>query len=163
MAAAPHPTAPGRGGGALPVAGRSAGDRHCEHIFFYGTLMRGFDLRRRTDIDRFLAYRGPGTVGGCLYDLGSYPALVSGTGAVRGEVYRVTASGPLLKRVDEVEGCRPGDRAASIYLRCKRTAVIEDGTAVAVWVYLYNRAVGSSPLIASGDYAAYRRAQRQLR
>ena len=124
-----------------------------DHIFFYGTLMRGFDLRRRTNIDQW--YRGSGEVAGRLYDLGSYPVLVPGSGRVRGEVYRMLATAPLLQCVDRVEAFRTQDSERSEYLRRPSRAVLDDGTSVRVWVYVYNRTLDGCDLIETGDYLDY--------
>lgn len=43
-------------------------------VFFYSTLMAGFDRRRRAGIDDKLAYVGPGSIFAALFDLGIYPA-----------------------------------------------------------------------------------------
>src|SRR5258708_40101095 len=45
-------------------------------VFFYGTLMAGFDRRRRAGIDDKLRYIGRGSIRGALFDLGLYPAPV---------------------------------------------------------------------------------------
>ena len=45
-------------------------------VFFYGTLMAGFDRRRRAGIDSKLAYLGRGSIHAALFDLGLYPAAV---------------------------------------------------------------------------------------
>ena len=46
------------------------------YILFYGTLMRGFELRRRTGIEALLRFVGTGAARGALFDLGPYPAAV---------------------------------------------------------------------------------------
>jgi gamma-glutamylcyclotransferase (GGCT)/AIG2-like uncharacterized protein YtfP len=45
-------------------------------VFFYGTLMAGFDRRRRAGIDSKLTYIGRGVIRAALFDLGIYPAAV---------------------------------------------------------------------------------------
>ena len=44
--------------------------------FFYGTLMTGFDRRRRIGIDPKMRFRARGWVEAALFDLGLYPAAV---------------------------------------------------------------------------------------
>ena len=54
-------------------------------VFFYGTLMAGFDRRRQAGIDSKLAYIGRGSIAAALFDLGLYPAAVPAPDAtVRG-------------------------------------------------------------------------------
>ena len=45
-------------------------------VFFYGTLMTGFDRRRRIGIDPRMKFRARGWVQAALFDLGIYPAAV---------------------------------------------------------------------------------------
>ena len=45
-------------------------------VFFYGTLMAGFERRHRAGIDAKLTFRGRGTIHAALFDLGLYPAAV---------------------------------------------------------------------------------------
>ena len=60
-------------------------------VFFYGTLMAGFDRRRQAGIDDLLRYVGRGTIKAALFDLGLYPAAVPAPDRdVWGEVYEVT-------------------------------------------------------------------------
>ena len=57
-------------------------------VFFYGTLMAGFDRRRRAGIDDKLTYVGRGAIQAALFDVGLYPAAVPALeGLVWGEVY----------------------------------------------------------------------------
>lgn len=121
--------------------------------FFYGTLMTGFDRRRRAGIESKLAYVGRGSIQAALFDLGIYPAAIpTEEGRVWGEVYELTEPGPVLSALDEIEGYTPDDPDRSLYTRASVPAVLEDGRIVDVWVYFYNAPLGQAPLIASGDY-----------
>lgn len=74
------------------------------HLFVYGTLRRGGSAG---GLLRGCECIGGGTVAGTLYDLGAYPALVTGgEGAVEGEVWRCPAE--VLSRLDEYEGVPGG-------------------------------------------------------
>jgi gamma-glutamylaminecyclotransferase len=71
-------------------------------LFVYGSLKRGFAGQPLLDGARFeaTATTGPGYA---LYDLGPYPALVTGgDGAVHGELYWVTPDH--LAQLDQYEG-----------------------------------------------------------
>jgi hypothetical protein len=51
-------------------------------VFFYGTLMAGFDRPGRMRIDPMLRYAGRGSIQGALFDLGIYrPLADAGSGA----------------------------------------------------------------------------------
>ena len=93
-------------------------------VFFYGTLMAGFDRRRRAGIDTKLMYLGRGVIRAALFDLGLYPAAVPAPdGQVWGEVYDMTTdSEVVLAALDDIEGYPPGHPDQSLYTR-ERTDV----------------------------------------
>jgi gamma-glutamylcyclotransferase (GGCT)/AIG2-like uncharacterized protein YtfP len=83
-------------------------------VFFYGTLMAGFDRRRRAGIDQHLTYLGRGSIEGALFDLGIYPAAVPAPGGlVWGEVYDMADAATVLAALDDIEGYRPDDPSRS--------------------------------------------------
>ena len=124
-----------------------------ELVFFYGTLMAGFDRRRRAGIDDKLAYVGRGSISAALFDLGLYPAAVpSSDGRVWGEVYEMRDSETVLAALDEIEGYRSDDPDRSLYSRQKTDVRLPDGTQTRAWVYFYNAPLGRAPRIKSGDY-----------
>jgi gamma-glutamylcyclotransferase (GGCT)/AIG2-like uncharacterized protein YtfP len=124
-----------------------------DHAFFYGTLMTGFDRRRRAGIDGKLRYAGRGYIRAALFDLGIYPAAVpSDDSRVWGEVYEMQDPAVVLAALDEIEGYSAADPDHSLYTRTQVPAVLEDGRSCDVWVYFYNAPLGRAPQIASGDY-----------
>jgi gamma-glutamylcyclotransferase (GGCT)/AIG2-like uncharacterized protein YtfP len=101
-----------------------------ELVFFYGTLMAGFDRRRRAGIDSKLTYVGRGAIRAALFDLGIYPAAVPAPESlVWGELYEMVDSDTVLADVR-----------------------LSDETVVPAWVYFYNAPLGRASRIASGDY-----------
>ena len=124
--------------------------------FFYGTLMTGFDRRRRAGIDPMLERVGRGHIQAALFDLGIYPAAIPDPdGTVWGEVYRALDIDKVLAGLDEIEGHSPAMPEASLYNRFEVPVVYEDGAIDTVWVYLYNAPLGRADRIASGDYLEY--------
>ncbi|HEY3382207.1 MAG TPA: gamma-glutamylcyclotransferase family protein [Vicinamibacterales bacterium] len=124
-----------------------------DRVFFYGTLMTGFDRRRRAGIDPLLSYVGRGHVKAALFDLGIYPAAIPDPdGAVWGEVYAAKDLDRALVGLDEIEGYCPSMPETSLYNRVEVPVVYEDGTTDTVWVYFYNAPLGRAERIASGDY-----------
>ena len=124
-----------------------------ELVFFYGTLMAGFDRRRRAGIDDKMKYMGRGAINGKLFDLGLYPAAVpAGEGRVWGEVYEMSDASTVLAALDEIEGYRHDDPDRSLYTRAQATVTLPDGSAAQAWVYFYNAPLGKAPRIPSGDY-----------
>ena len=118
------------------------------HIFFYGTLMSGFGLRRRAAIEPFVRFVGPGAVRAALFDLGPYPAAIRAAlfdlgpypaairaeGTVRGELYAVTCADRLIPRVDAIEGCVPGDVLQSQYVREAVEVRLDRGLRQCAWM-----------------------------
>ena len=122
-------------------------------VFFYGTLMAGFDRRRRTGIDDKLRFIGRGSIQGSLFDLGLYPAAVpAADGHVWGELYEMTDSPVVLAALDDIEGYHHDDPDRSLYRREQADATLADGNHVHAWVYFYNAPLGRASRIASGDY-----------
>ena len=122
-------------------------------VFFYGTLMAGFDRRRRAGIDGKLTYIGRGSIQASLFDLGLYPAAVPAAEAVVwGEVYDVAEADAVLAALDEIEGYQPTDHDRSLYVRAQATVTLPDGGTAPAWVYFYNAPLGGAQRIMSGDY-----------
>lgn len=131
-----------------------------ELVFFYGTLMAGFDRRRRAGMDGKLRYIGRGSIRGSLFDLGLYPAAVpAAEGDVWGEVYEMAEPATVLAGLDEIEGYRHDDPDRSLYRRQQADASLPDGSIARAWVYFYNAPLGRAPRIESGDYLEHVRAR----
>jgi gamma-glutamylcyclotransferase (GGCT)/AIG2-like uncharacterized protein YtfP len=121
-------------------------------VFFYGTLMAGFDRRRRAGIDEQLTFIGRGSIPAALFDLGIYPAAVPAPeGQVWGEIYRMRDPAVVLPALDEIEGYQPSDPDSSLYTR-EETPALSDGQVLTAWVYYYNAPLGKAQRIESGDY-----------
>jgi gamma-glutamylcyclotransferase (GGCT)/AIG2-like uncharacterized protein YtfP len=122
-------------------------------VFFYGTLMAGFDRRRRAGIDSKLTYLGRGGIRAALFDLGIYPAAVPASeGHVWGEVYEMTDAPTVLAALDDIEGYSADDPDRSLYVRQQTDVRLPDGRVAPAWVYFYNAPLGQAPRILSGDY-----------
>jgi gamma-glutamylcyclotransferase (GGCT)/AIG2-like uncharacterized protein YtfP len=129
-----------------------------DRVFFYGTLMTGFDRRRRAGIDPMLERVGRGRITAVLFDLGIYPAAVPDPdGVVWGEVYRALDIDKVLAGLDEIEGHCPAMPEASLYNRVEVPVTYDDGTTDQVWVYFYNAPLGRAEKIESGDYLEHLR------
>jgi gamma-glutamylcyclotransferase (GGCT)/AIG2-like uncharacterized protein YtfP len=129
-------------------------------VFFYGTLMAGFDRRRRAGIDSKLTYIGRGAIRAALFDLGLYPAAIPAPdGHVWGEVYEMSEPTLVLSALDEIEGYSAEDPDRSLYLRQETEVVMPDGRVAPASVYFYNAPLGKAPQIRSGDYLEHLKAK----
>ena len=90
---------------------------------------------------------------GILYDVGRYPAMVSGDGTVVGEVYDVEPE--QLKTIDLLEGYEEQDPSSSDYIRIRVPVIFDDTESDEAEVYFYNRTFQGLTLIESGDYCQY--------
>lgn len=129
-------------------------------VFFYGTLMAGFDRRRRAGIDAQLTYIGRGAIRAALFDLGLYPAAIPAPdGHVWGEVYAMADPQAVLKALDEIEGYSHDDPDRSLYIRRETDVLLPDSTMATAFVYFYNAPLGRAPRISSGDYLEHVKAR----
>ena len=131
-----------------------------ELVFFYGTLMAGFDRRQRAGIDDQLSLIGRGSIGAALFDLGLYPAAIpSPESRVWGELYRMTDAPAVLAALDDIEGYRADDPDRSLYIRSEAAVLLPDGSNTRAWVYFYNAPLGQAPRIPGGDYLQHVKAR----
>jgi len=129
-----------------------------EKVFVYGTLMAGFDRRRRAGIDMRMRFVGRGWIPAALYDLGLFPAAVPAPDRrVTGELYEIVDDPSVLAKLDEIEGYRPNEPDTSLYMRAQVPVTLESGAQETAWVYFYNAPLGQGQLIESGDYLAHLR------
>lgn len=125
-------------------------------VFFYGTLMTGFDRRRRIGIDPKMRYRGRGWIAAALFDIGLYPAAVpTSESRVWGEVFELVEPAAVLTALDEIEGYRPAEPDNSLYLRVQVPVHLPEDITEKAWAYFYNAPLGQAPRIPSGDYLEY--------
>jgi len=129
-----------------------------DRIFFYGTLMNGFDRRQRIEIDRDLEFLGRGSIRAALFDLGLYPAAVPDPGGrVWGEVYRMVDPERVMDALDSIEGFCPNEPEASLYTRLETPITLDEGRVEMGWVYFYNAPLGRAERISGGDYLEHLR------
>ena len=122
-------------------------------VFFYGTLMSGFQRAGRSRVDPKLTAVGRGSINATLFDLGIYPAAIPASDErVLGEVHRMSDVDGVLAALDELEGYRPGQPDASLYTRVETPVTFDDGHVEAAWAYFYNAPLGRAQRIESGDY-----------
>jgi len=128
-----------------------------ERLFVYGTLRQDVPNSKFPRLVGDRATRvGAGRTRGRLFNLGRYPGFLEANAAgtdrwVRGEVYELSED--TLARLDDYEGCGKDDPEPHPYVRREKEIVLDDGSAVRAWVYVYLRPVRPETEILSGDYA----------
>jgi gamma-glutamylcyclotransferase (GGCT)/AIG2-like uncharacterized protein YtfP len=124
-------------------------------IFVYGTLLRNIPGTKFHLLAPYARFLGSARIRGRLYDLGEYPGVVPAIGEahwVQGEVYAIDGSADVWEQLDAYEGCGSMDPIPHEFERAATEAVMNDGTCLTVWMYVYLRSVNGRREIASGDY-----------
>jgi gamma-glutamylcyclotransferase (GGCT)/AIG2-like uncharacterized protein YtfP len=124
------------------------------HLFVYGTLMRGFDHPMAQLLSRSADFIGEARCRGRLYRVKHYPGLVLSEDVddvVFGELYRLRSASELLREFDMYEACGEGFVEPTEYVRRMLPVTSNDGAAEA-WTYLYNWPVAHLLRIASGRF-----------
>ena len=130
-------------------------------VFFYGTLMSGFERPGRQRLDAKLTPLGRGSIHAQLFDVGLYPAAIPASDAfVQGELHRMIDADVVLRELDEIEAFRHEQPDSSLYTRLETPVTLGDGRTATAWTYFYNAPLGSAPRIVSGDYLDYLRVRR---
>jgi gamma-glutamylcyclotransferase (GGCT)/AIG2-like uncharacterized protein YtfP len=125
------------------------------HLFVYGTLMRGFDHPMAQLLSRGADLIGEARCQGRLYLVTHYPALVlSGDPAdvVFGELYRLRVPSELLREFDMYEACGEGFAPPTEYVRQMLSVTLGDEAVSEAWTYVYNWPVAHLTRIASGRF-----------
>lgn len=135
------------------TAGRATLAAVSDLVFFYGTLMSGFERPGRARLDAQLTFVGRGWISAALFDLGIYPAAIPATDSrVFGEVHRMRDVAAVLAALDEIEGYRASEPDTSLYTRLLAPVTMDDGRVAEAWAYFYNAPLGQAQRIESGDY-----------
>jgi gamma-glutamylcyclotransferase (GGCT)/AIG2-like uncharacterized protein YtfP len=126
-----------------------------DHLFVYGTLMRGFDNPMAKLLQQGADFIGAAWCRGRLYRVEHYPGLVLSDEAddvVFGEAYRLRQPVELLREFDMYEACGEGFAEPTEYIRQLLAVTLENGAASEAWTYIYNWPVAYLPRIASGRF-----------
>jgi gamma-glutamylcyclotransferase (GGCT)/AIG2-like uncharacterized protein YtfP len=127
-------------------------------VFFYGTLMSGFQRPGRARLDHALKPVGRASILAALFDLGIYPAAIPAQDSrVWGEVHQMLDEEAVLATLDEIEGYRASEPDTSLYTRAEIPVTFADGREDRAWVYFYNAPLGRAERIQSGDYLEHLR------
>ena len=137
------------------AAGREA-PWYIDHIFVYGTLMKGFARHHLLEAWAHPMTRQEARAPGVLFDSRKgHPCLVPAKKEgqiVRGELYRLRDNRQAFEMLDIVEDFRGYGSPRSEFRRAIVGAETADGKHVPAWAYFYNRPTAKLDVIESGDW-----------
>ena len=125
------------------------------HLFVYGTLMRGFDQPMARLLAANADYLGEVRCRGRLYLVKHYPGLVLSddpADTVFGELFSLRERDALLREFDMYEACGEDFAEPTEYVRRMIKVTRADGAADEAWTYVYNWPVRELPRITSGRF-----------
>jgi gamma-glutamylcyclotransferase (GGCT)/AIG2-like uncharacterized protein YtfP len=126
-----------------------------DHLFVYGTLMRGFDHPMAKRLSGAADFIGEACCRGRLYLVKHYPGLVLSddtNDVVFGELFFLRHAEEILREFDMYEACGEGFAQPTEYVRQVLKVMLAGGQAREAWTYLYNWPVDRLPRIASGRF-----------
>jgi len=126
-----------------------------DHLFVYGTLMRGFNHPMAKLLTGNADYLGDAHCRGRLYLVKHYPGLVLSddpADIVHGELFRLRDRDAMLGEFDMYEACGEGFPQPTEYIRQMLPLTLADGSVGEAWTYVYNWPVTKLPRIASGKF-----------
>ena len=144
---------------------KKANNTTTPYIFVYGTLMSKSRSQIDDIFDRHTTLVTDATVNGKLYLVerpdGSlkYPGLVlskNDDDIVYGEVFRISGTKEILKKLDEYEECAPESPKPHEYRREVIDIKGPSGEALRAFAYIYNRNIDNLELIESGSFVKYK-------
>lgn len=94
---------------------------------------------------------------GKLYRVAHYPGFVPTEAEgewVHGDLFLLHTPELMFSELDRYEGCAPGDPLPHEYRRCLIPVLLNFGTWLHAFVYIYAAYIVGKPIISSGDYLA---------
>jgi gamma-glutamylcyclotransferase (GGCT)/AIG2-like uncharacterized protein YtfP len=125
-----------------------------EYVFVYGSLKPGFGGQESARMVSLMRHVGRAKVSGRLYDFGEYSGAIPDSTQVKlvvGELLELPDEA-VLNKLDRYEEYDPNDSHASLFVRRRVQATLENGEIVNAWIYIYNRDPGDAPVIKSGEW-----------
>lgn len=128
------------------------------YLFVYGTLLDG-DNEFAIYLKKHCTFYAKGKFKGKLYDIGEYPGAIADSGYasyVYGSIFMMNDAVSDLRLLDDYEGFGKEQEQPNLFIREVLEINSEKGI-INCWCYLYNLSVEGLKLIASGDYAEYKK------
>lgn len=133
---------------------------HSHFLFVYASLLSGFKSPAYEYISRYFKLKGPATVKGTIYDMGTFPVgTANDTGRlIRGELYEIKNPKELsfiLAQLDDYEGLYPDDGEDIYYKRELVATTLESGEEGIAWIYWYDKDITGKPIVESENMLDY--------
>ena len=126
-----------------------------DYLFVYGTLRQNANHPMHQQLATHAKFVAMARYQARLYQLSYYPGAVPSSNTadqVVGELYQLLQPEQLLPLLDNYEECGQGFAQPQEYRRELQQVMLENGTRVNAWVYIYNRDTSGLTLITSGDF-----------
>ncbi len=126
-----------------------------DHLFVYGTLMRGFDHPMAQLLSRSADFIGEARCRGRLYRVKHYPGWccrTTPTMSCSANCFGCAGLPNCLREFDMYEACGEGFAEPTEYVRRMLQVAPDDGAVSEAWTYVYNWPVAHLPRIASGRF-----------
>src|SRR5215510_9486693 len=108
-----------------------------KYLFVYGTLRPAIGRAESRCLIEMMKLVGRGSVTGRLYDLGEYPGAVldeAGGTKIIGDLLELPDNPQFIKTLDDYEGYFEDDTRASLFLRSRCLANLDDGREFESWI-----------------------------
>lgn len=129
-----------------------------EYIFVYGSLRSEFTSPAQSVLRDYAEFIEKATLQGKLYRIDWYPGVVESDDPdeiVHGEVYKMTDQETVLSKLDQYEGCSPGDPIPHEFERQIKKIRLLNGEEILAWMYTFVLPESGKERILSGDYVKY--------
>jgi gamma-glutamylcyclotransferase (GGCT)/AIG2-like uncharacterized protein YtfP len=131
-----------------------------EYLFVYGTLMDQVEHPMGQFLRQHARQLGPAVIAGQLFYIDRYPGLLIHKDLsqvfTRGQLYRLTHPGRVLKVLDDYEECGDHIQRIAEYRREQHRVDLQRGGSVRAWVYVYRHSLRKRQPIIHGDYLRFK-------
>lgn len=115
-----------------------------DYIFVYGTLKRNANTEMSHLLAKHAEFIDAATYQGKLYRIDDYPGAIPSddpNNKVPGEVFCLHQADSILSMLDRYEEFGPEFPEPNEYIRLKQTVLLDNGSNISAWVYVYNHPI----------------------
>jgi len=130
-----------------------------DYLFVYGSLLKQANNIMSNYLEGKSEKMWEASMPGLLFMVDFYPGAVylpDAHSLVKGDVYFLKEKKSIFEVLDEYEDYDPDNESESLFIR-KVVPIWYEDEIKNCWVYLFNQAYNTYPVITSGDYLQYDR------